>query len=635
MHERVFSFVDIVENLIAGYYNTESPLLREASWLALIRFPMQSPMFTPLQPRFVSSSTVTLFLTLFSFISLIPHFAHATDADSIAHDDHNHPRIRDLQDQSGVSGTLELIQEERSLSYEPIFSGLDRSILGRAYETRPLKINNSTTDSIKRGDTHSWKVQSAPDARNLARASLSHGEENNGDFHELLKRQDRFWMNISLSICDISNTGSDMPPALRLNISSPDSETPLDSITTVRGFANTYVEVISYIKLSVYVDESSEFEGTYTYELTTSMGVHEAGIIFLDSDNNSTLLASEVNPNLNSIPHGYGVFVHPDDSLISWISNSTCALNKLGQINGNSSNDPITANVTTGMTMPNLRGGRKQLFHVTGLNPHTSYWAIMATGGDSTQRFTSSGFELVRPVKFTTKSDGNCAVIYNLSFCANASYAVPYNPNTYPNFSALASFYDNRTEELYKNFTFSLEQIPCNTTSSAKYSLARDCDDCDAAYRSWLCAVTIPRCGDFSAGQGFARSVSQPFWNNTTPSGIDMDDAVSKLSNQSKSTNSSRNPMIDQNIKPGPWREVLPCEDLCYQLVQSCPAALDFACPTGKMLEYSYGKPGQQQLCNDPTKWELNAAGRGVGRNFLGLLAAFGLILILQLGEHF
>lgn len=93
--------------------------------------------------------------------------------------------------------------------------------------------------------------------------------------------------------------------------------------------------------------------------------------------------------------------------------------------------------------------------------------------------------------------------------------------------------------------------------------------------------------------------------------------------------------MIDQKIKPGPWKEVLPCEDLCYQLVQSCPAALGFACPIGERLVSSYGKPGQQQLCNDPTKWEQNAAGRGVGRNFLGLSAAFGLILILQLGEHF
>jgi calcium channel MID1 len=56
-------------------------------------------------------------------------------------------------------------------------------------------------------------------------------------------------------------------------------------------------------------------------------------------------------------------------------------------------------------------------------------------------------------------------------------------------------------------------------------------------------------------------------------------------------TNSSRNPLIDQTIEPGPYKEVLPCEDLCYDLVQSCPAILGFGCPIrGKGLELSYGK---------------------------------------------
>jgi calcium channel MID1 len=54
-------------------------------------------------------------------------------------------------------------------------------------------------------------------------------------------------------------------------------------------------------------------------------------------------------------------------------------------------------------------------------------------------------------------------------------------------------------------------------------------------------------------------------------------------------TNSSRNPIIDAQIKPGPYKEVLPCKDLCYDLVQSCPAALGFGCPEGKWLNSSYG----------------------------------------------
>lgn len=89
--------------------------------------------------------------------------------------------------------------------------------------------------------------------------------------------------------------------------------------------------------------------------------------------------------------------------------------------------------------------------------------------------------------------------------------------------------------------------------------------------------------------------------------------------------------MIDQIIKPGPWKEVLPCKDLCYNLVQSCPAALGFACPAGRWLESSYGNGS---LCNDPTR-RPNSAGRQVGTNILGAMAAFGLVLMLQLGGHY
>lgn len=129
------------------------------------------------------------------------------------------------------------------------------------------------------------------------------------------------------------------------------------------------------------------------------------------------------------------------------------------------------------------------------------------------------------------------------------------------------------------------------------------------------------------------RSVSQPFLNGTM---LNMDDPALNVSNKTyKLMNSSRNPSIDLFIKPGPWKEVLPCEDLCYRLVQSCPAALGFACPTGKWLDYSYGKrQSDNMMCNDPDfpPWKPSAAGREVSTNILGALAAFGLILVLQLG---
>jgi calcium channel MID1 len=187
--------------------------------------------------------------------------------------------------------------------------------------------------------------------------------------------------------------------------------------------------------------------------------------------------------------------------------------------------------------------------------------------------------------------------MYNLSFCSEVAYAVPSNPNLFSpatGLQELAGLYDNNAKQMYQYFNYSLQQIPCNTTSSAQYSLARTCDDCARAYKQWLCAVTIPRCADFSDPSSFLmpRNVGQKFINGSS---ISSDPSLSAPQAQTLldavATNSSRNPVIDSSIRPGPYKEVLPCEDLCYDLVQSCPAALGFACPlAGKGLEESYGK---------------------------------------------
>lgn len=69
--------------------------------------------------------------------------------------------------------------------------------------------------------------------------------------------------------------------------------------------------------------------------------------------------------------------------------------------------------------------------------------------------------------------------------------------------------------------------------------------------------------------------------------------------------NGSRTPLIDEVIKPGPYKELLPCEELCYGLVRSCPARLGFSCPLEDHgLNHTYGKlkgAGQDEWqCNIP-----------------------------------
>ena len=66
--------------------------------------------------------------------------------------------------------------------------------------------------------------------------------------------------------------------------------------------------------------------------------------------------------------------------------------------------------------------------------------------------------------------------------------------------------------------------------------------------------------------------------------------------------NSSRNQLIDNLIRPGPWKEVLPCKELCYDLVQSCPASMGFVCPLKDEILKSYGsmRSDKTVTCNYP-----------------------------------
>ena len=175
----------------------------------------------------------------------------------------------------------------------------------------------------------------------------------------------------------------------------------------------------------------------------------------------------------------------------------------------------------------------------------------------------------------------------------------------------LAAFYDNYTSQNFNYFAHSLEQIPCNTTAESQYSLATNCSNCYNAYKQWLCAVTIPRCMDFSSIEPYlqARNVNQSFIDGSPfPVG---DPTFSEANKSVMYLNSSRVPRIDQIIQPGPYKELLPCIGLCYGLVQNCPAALGFACPlAGKGQNYSYGYVTNNNLtCNIPGAiWGVNGA---------------------------
>ena len=234
---------------------------------------------------------------------------------------------------------------------------------------------------------------------------------------------------------------------------------------------------------------------------------------------------------------------------------------------------------------------------------------------------------------------GNCALIFGLSFCDQVAYSVPTNPNVFNDSASLAAFYDNSTKGYYSFFQKVMAQTPCETTSSAQYSLARNCTDCEQAYKTWVCAVTMPRCTDFSSTESWLqpRAMGQPFPNGTMLSPIDV-----LLANRSLPINGSRNAAIDTSIIPGPYKELLPCDDLCYNLVQSCPASMGFNCPQPGDIGFkeSYGtRPSVNAdlngritnlTCNYPGLAYYVAAGSSIAPSLtLFLISVFSVALLM------
>lgn len=425
---------------------------------------------------------------------------------------------------------------------------------------------------------------------------------------------------ISLTTClkpslNVTNTTSPPDlPQLELYISlsesvrmpGPGANTSSQySVRAREGYLCADVETDGDIYIGVSAPNSTTYAGIYEYQLAASIDglfhsvVEDDNFLHLiDSDVNAALLVtnnlttsdsnSEHYQRLMGNSPPYTIFANNiNDTAIAGLQRSYCALNLLAQVRKDS------RNVQASMTTRGLGNKPKEQFYITGLNRSSTYYGIVAVDGNSTNSgngVIGGGGTVYMPMNFSTKEDDNCAVLFNLEFCSEVAYAVPSNPSI--DVTELGAIYDNHTALFYQNFSYSLQQIQCNSSAydaSSMWSLAVNCSDCEAAYKEWLCAVTIPRCADFSSDRSYLqiRNAAQQFINGSSLGNNTL--------RQDPATSRSRNPRIDSMIKPGPYKEVLPCEDVCYNLVKKCPAALNFACPQGDLLSKSYG----QRLSDD------------------------------------
>jgi calcium channel MID1 len=578
------------------------------------------PKFSPLQSRFAASFTASAVLLLVFYLTLTkPHFAYALELDSRAiPEDLDH--YFDSNDELGYPTEETYILEEGRIT-------------GRAEAGVAALANNAPQNSnIDFGQTQNWvfpeaEVNGLHGTAGTGLPSETTEKREVEEVPELKRRQDGNKVYISLNTClqpssNVTNKTSDdaIPPQLTMYISlsasnqKPGADADDTSQQTIRvegGYALFESNADSDVYVGISAPNTTGFDGIWNYEVAASIdapfhGSHNStNLYFVDGDNHAALLitndTTEALPNSTvyqewmSINPPWGVFAaNQDDKSILGVKNSYCGL---------MSNARIAANIggfsnqnVAKMTNRGLGGKPKEQFYLTGLNATSKYWGMLTMVGNSTASgngVVGGGGAVWEAIEFQTKTENNCALMYNLSFCSEVAYAVPTNPEKYPPTTGLpdlAALYDSYAAQMYQYFNYSLQQIPCNITSSAQYSLARNCDDCARAYKQWLCAVTIPRCADYSDTDSWLmpRNLGQPFVNGSSISDSQLNGDQQLLT--SVATNSSRNSIIDETIKPGPYKEVLPCQDLCYDLVQSCPASLGFACPLpGPGLESSYG----------------------------------------------
>lgn len=226
-------------------------------------------------------------------------------------------------------------------------------------------------------------------------------------------------------------------------------------------------------------------------------------------------------------------------------------------------------------------------------------------------------------------------MIFDLPFCSDIAYAVPSSLLFKTNTTALVEQYDSLAADYYKNFTNSLEQVACDTAGTSQYSLARTCEDCRVDYKTWLCSVVMPRCEDFSATDLWLqpRNIGAPFANGSFPYAGNSDKIFNETFRDRFAYSKSRNPMIDDVIKPGPYKELLPCEDMCFAIVKSCPAVLGFSCPNEPARKLTYGQKTKGALtCNFPgAVVDLNVARGGAGARIVEIVVVVVVAVVVGL----
>lgn len=357
---------------------------------------MKLLMFKASQPRDPTSNFLFICTGLL-YVLLIQRFSRGSNAESIFTAQVT-PQRPDIQERPDDYPSFKPGAKDGPQIYEPTFVGLDRGLLGRATPagSKNLTFNVPASSSINGNEVQFWTLPFGLGTRTLDEASsLDHTSQSDG-IHELLKREAKK-LFITLSLCDqpsprnSSDTQKGAPPTLELYISrdgqntKPSKESNDFAVPISNGFGNCSFSASDDVYFTVGASLSPDFVGNYTYELTASVGGYYAllephsNTLILDSDSNSTLLASQpqnlssegLTKWMNGTPP-YSIFVYNQDDTAVWgLQNSLCALKRHAQVQGN---------LVTSIIKPS-EGPEMQYFYVQGLNASTNYYSTIVLDG--------------------------------------------------------------------------------------------------------------------------------------------------------------------------------------------------------------------------------------------------------------
>lgn len=593
---------------------------------------MPIPKLTPLQSRFAASVGATVVLVLIFYCLNQPAFAYATELDQRIPPDHNHPILDVDFSEHDTEGDALRVKRQNDGNTMEVFNNEPRAMTIEGGQTQHWFISQGTIEGPPGRQGSGLPPTVGANGTSIADQEDREEDIDEDEDTEVDKRQSDRRTYITITTCgQPTYEGSEpdsedaVPPQLTLYVSqSDDNQRPgpdsnnsnAQQVETLEGgYAIIEIDASSAVYIGVSAPNNTDFSGEWNYEVAGSIddpyhtAVKDTPMLhFVDADARAALLITDdlttAQPNETAFQQWmdldppFGMFVYPSDSrVMAGVYRSFCGLRMGGGLLTNLEN--AENQNFAGMTSRGLGGAPKEQLYITALNASTKYTGFLAMQGNSTDsglNVVGGGGTVWEPVQFSTKSMSNCALMYNLTFCSEVAYSVPTNPERFSvvdGLPELARIYDDYAREMYRYFNFSLQQIPCNTSSTSQYSLVRNCDDCARAYKTWLCAVTIPRCEDYNNTAVYLkpRNVGQAFPNGSSIDSLPGFGDTQEVLMDTMATNTSRSSVIDDQIAPGPYKEVLPCQDLCYDLVQSCPAALGFGCPTaGKGLEDSYGE---------------------------------------------